>query len=125
MSTIKRIYISGAISGTPDAETRFGDAEEYLHFTYPEAELINPERVGREAAYTSPNLKHAEYMKISKTLLDLCDAIFMIPGWQQSKGAQWENGYAQGKGKEIILVDESWYHETGNKPSGQNISRIQ
>lgn len=123
---MKRIYISGAISGTTDAEMRFGDAEEYLHIIYPEAELINPERIGREAGYTSPGLKHSEYMEISKALLDLCDAIFMIPGWQQSRGAQWENGYAHGCGKEVILVDDSWYHETESKPSGQkNISRIQ
>ena len=123
MSKTKRIYISGAISGTHDAKARFEDAEEYLHFTYPEAEMINPQRVGGEAGYTSPSLKHDEYMHLCRALLDLCDAIFMIPGWQQSRGAQWEKGYAEGKGKEVILMDESRYHETG-KPSG-NISQIQ
>ena len=123
---MKRIYISGAISGTPDAEQRFGDAEEYLHIVYPEAELINPQRIRQEAARTSPSLTHEEYMELAKTELDQCDAIFMIPGWQKSLGATWENGYAHGCEKEVILMDDSWYHETESKPSGQkNISRIQ
>ena len=119
---MKRIYISGAISGTPDAEQRFGDAEEYLHIVYPEAEMINPQRIGGEAAYTAPSLTHKEYMKLAKTALDMCDAIFMIPGWQHSKGAMWENGYAMGCGKEVILMDESWFQET-EQPSTQDISR--
>ena len=122
--TMKRIYISGAISGTPDAEQRFGDAEEYLHIVYPEAETINPQRIGGEAAYTAPSLTHKEYMKLAKTALDMCDAIFMIPGWQHSKGAMWENGYAVGCGKEVILMDESWYQET-EQPSHENISRTE
>lgn len=121
---MKRIYISGAISGTKDAEMRFGDAEEYLHIIYPEAETINPQRIAREAAYTAPSLTHKEYMKLAKTALDMCDAIFMIPGWQKSRGAMWENGYAIGCGKEVILMDESWYQET-EQPSKENISRTE
>lgn len=45
-----------------------------------------------------------EFMKIDFMLLDLCDAIYMMPGWDLSKGACMERGYAMAKDL-IILGD--------------------
>lgn len=33
--------------------------------------------------------------------LDICDAIYMLDGWENSKGANQEYGFAKGKGIEI------------------------
>nr|DAZ41552.1 MAG TPA: protein of unknown function (DUF4406) [Caudoviricetes sp.] len=40
-------------------------------------------------------------MRMSFELLDLCDAIYMLDGWENSKGANQEYGFAKGKGIEI------------------------
>ena len=41
-------------------------------------------------------------MEIDIRLIDLCDAIYMIRGWEMSRGANREYGYALGKGKVIM-----------------------
>jgi len=113
MRKIERIYISGPITGTPDAQTRFGDAEERLHeagYT----KIINPQRVGEEAD-TDGSMSHDEYMRLSFALIDLCDAVYMMRGWQQSKGACMECGYALAKRKRIIYEIKEAH--------GENISR--
>ena len=60
---MKRIYISGAITGKTNYE---------------------------------------EYMDMSIMLLNMCDCIFMLNGWQQSRGANREYGYALAKDMTII-----------------------
>lgn len=44
---------------------------------------------------------HEEYMRMSFELLNICDAIYMLEGWENSKGANQEYGFAKGKGIEI------------------------
>ena len=41
---------------------------------------------------------YEEYMKVSLVLLDMCDAIYLLEGWQDSRGANREYGYAFGQG---------------------------
>ena len=38
------------------------------------------------------------------TMLDIADAIYMMTGWEKSKGACIEYGYAQAKDKKIITL---------------------
>ena len=98
-----RIYISGKVTGDEDnAKTRFDDAVQYLQKRYPEAEIVNPLEVNSGfGKYAKPS--HAEYMKISFALLDMCNGIYMIEGWEDSKGANQEYGYA--KGRKYIFVE--------------------
>lgn len=76
-----RIYISGAITGTEDFRERFLRAEKELiaagHDT------VNPARMND---IMPKNATHGEYMRMSFELLDLCDAIYMLDGWENSKG---------------------------------------
>jgi hypothetical protein len=44
-------------------------------------------------------------MDICLRLLDRCDTIYMLDGWQQSKGANREYGYALAKDMMIIKED--------------------
>lgn len=44
---------------------------------------------------------HEDYMRIDFMLLDLADTIYMLKGWENSKGACMEYGYAIAKDKEI------------------------
>lgn len=93
-----RLYISGAISGTTDYIERFSNAERKLYeqgYT-----VINPARVCN--ALPESAFSHEEYMKIDLALLDMCDGIYMLQGWEKSCGANRELGYALGKDKAVM-----------------------
>ena len=84
-----RVYISGAITGTTDYMERFAIAElKLLSLGY---EVINPSIILSHIPTTS---LHDEYMHISYALMDICDTICMIDGWQNSMGAKLEYDYA-------------------------------
>ena len=44
-------------------------------------------------------------MKVSLVLLDMCDAIYLLEGWQDSRGANREYGYALAKDYIILRAD--------------------
>ena len=97
-----RIYISGAITGQETtARKRFDKAAEYLGRMHPEAEMINPYLVGN-AADCMAALERNEYMHICYALMDLCDAVYFIPGWENSLGCQQEKIYATNRSMKVI-----------------------
>lgn len=95
-----RVYISGGITNVDDYMVKFMTAESNLKNQG--FEVINPAKVN----YSLPKtLTHEQYMKISYDLLSMCDAIYMMGGWQQSCGACQEYGYAYAKN--MIIMRES------------------
>ena len=50
-------------------------------------------------------IPHEAYMKIALAMLDACEAVYMLKGWQQSKGAMMEHDRAEAKGK-VIMYEE-------------------
>ena len=92
-----KIYISGPITNTPDYISNFSAAEHNLKSEYQNAEIINPTVLDKLP------LEYDEYMKLDLMLLDMCDAIYMMNGWEKSKGACIEFGYALAKGKSIYF----------------------
>ena len=44
-------------------------------------------------------------MKMSLTMLGMCDAIYMMDGWENSCGANREYGYALASGMKIMRED--------------------
>lgn len=48
------------------------------------------------------HIKYDEWMRMCIKLLDKCDVIAMVPGWQKSKGAVIEHQHASLRGKTII-----------------------
>ena len=95
-----KIYISGAITNNPNYKEDFERAEDYLQREYPKAEIINPALVN---SHLPKSTTHEEYMRMSFCMLDMADAIFMISGWEESKGANQEYGYALAKDKTILF----------------------
>ena len=91
-----KIYISGAISKNEYAEEAFRSAEDLVKVKF-KAVAINPYEVLKEL----PKLEHAEYMKICFAMMDICDAVYFIEGWEESTGASQEMGYAIAKGMKI------------------------
>ena len=101
-----KIYISGAITGTNDFMERFAKAEREL--TYIGYSVVNPAKVN---AQLPEDTNYDEYMKMCFCMLDMCDAIYMLNGWEESRGANREYGYAIAKGKEVIFESEGDLHE--------------
>ncbi len=97
-----KIYISGAISNNPNYKEDFERAEDYLQKEYPSAEIINPALVN---SCLPKSTTHEEYMRMSFCMMDMCDSVYFIKGWEESKGANQEYGYALAKDK-IILFEK-------------------
>ena len=93
------IYISGSVTNNDDYAADFNKAECWLklnHYT-----PINPAKLDEAL----PKLTYQQFMAIDYKLIELCDAIFMLDGWQKSKRAYAELSYAKSLGKKVIYQD--------------------
>ncbi|MBE5852887.1 MAG: DUF4406 domain-containing protein [Lachnospiraceae bacterium] len=101
-SKFKGIYISGPMSGVPAWEKvdSFMRAEMHLKEMFPDTRIINPIHLNG----FGKNLTYEEYMEIDLMLIDNCDAIYMLKGWQQSLGCNREYGYATAK--DMIVLEQ-------------------
>ena len=93
------IYISGSIANDPGYERKFEAAEKLL-LDRGWKHVINPAKVSEVLIGAS----YEEFMNVDMYLLSKCSAIYMLNGWENSKGANREYGYAQGKGMDIFIA---------------------
>lgn len=93
------IYISGKITGNPDYKADFEKAEKTLREKGFNA--INPCKIGEYDFFT-----YEQFLHIDFALIDIADAILMLPNWKSSKGANRELQYARSRGKCVILKDD-------------------
>lgn len=90
----QRVYISGPITGDPDARTRFRNAEGLK--VNEGFDVMNPFDNG-----VNDGSAWEEHMIADIRMLMLCDTIFMLNGWQSSKGARIEFKIAEEMGMDI------------------------
>ena len=97
-----KIYISGKMNGDSNFKEKFDYAEKFCWLNrislkiYEEyTEVINPAKLVR-----LPTWK--ESLRRDLKILNDCNAIFMIKGWEDSKGATLEHWYAKRRGLLII-----------------------
>lgn len=90
----KILYISGPITNHPDYIERFEAAEERLKSMG--FQPINPAKV---LLLLPTSLTYDQMMYMCYAMIDLSDGIYMLRGWQDSKGAKLELEYAFQKDK--------------------------
>lgn len=100
------IYISGAIRNNPNYIKDFQKAEQWLMLKGHTP--INPAKF----ITNLPKLTEEQIMKIDYCLLEICDTIFMLSGWQESKGACAELSYAKSLGKKPLY--QKYYERSKN-----------
>lgn len=96
MSMPTKYYISGAISSLPleQAKAQFAEAEERLRRRG--AEVANPTKNALPDSAT-----WEEHMTIDIIMLLSCQAVYMLPTWEQSKGASLEHRIAKELGMAV------------------------
>ena len=95
----KIVYLSGSITGNENYKTEFACAELFLRqMGYI---VINP----AELDEIVEGLTYEQIMQICYRLIDIADIIFMVSGWQKSKGANAELSYAKSLGKKVMYQD--------------------
>ena len=98
--TVKIVYLSGKITENKNYKYDFNVAEVYLRnqgYT-----VINPAQLDE---ISTKELSYEQYMQICYRLIDISDIIFMVSGWQSSKGANAELSYAKSLGKKVMYQD--------------------
>jgi hypothetical protein len=90
MEKKKVIYIAGRITGVPRYWEAFENAEDEL--TAMGFTVLIPTRLPQD-------LDNEKAMKICLTMIDQADAVYFLPGWNLSVGANLEMNYCKYIGK--------------------------
>lgn len=95
-----KVYISGKMGGIPEGRIvkRFEEAANYLR-----NEGFVP--VNPAVMLNNPGLEYDDYIKIDLKMLSICDAIYLLRGWENSPGSKEELKFAIATDKKIILEE--------------------
>jgi len=90
----KKIYLAGPMTGLPEFNkpafiTKASELEQEGHI------VLNP-------AVLPEGMKWEEYMYICIPMVSVADEIYMLKGWEESKGASIEHKEALAQGKSVV-----------------------
>lgn len=93
-----KAYISGPITGHPDAKEKFMAAEkELIGFEF---EPVNPFNNGLQK---DPAIEYTDHLLADLKSLSGCQIIYMLRNWQMSRGARIEYSFAVNMGIEVMF----------------------
>jgi hypothetical protein len=99
----RRIYVAGPMSGLPELNyPAFHEAAARLRAKgwHVENPAENPD------PHVDASCHWTAYMRMGLSQVATCHAIYMLPGWQKSKGASLEYMVAQQLGMQILIHDQ-------------------
>lgn len=96
-----RLYISGPITGVKNYKRIFQGAKDAL--TAKGYDVVNPAEL---TDVIGDSFSYDEILVIDLVLLSRCDAMVQLPGWEESRGANIEYGYALAADKIIIKLED-------------------
>ena len=101
MPPARRVYISGAIAGMDLKERREAFAQAAERIARMGLRPVNPfdNGVPQEAHWR-------EHMRADIRMLLTCQYIYMLRGWEQSKGAKLEHDVATSCGLRVLLYEQ-------------------
>lgn len=92
------IYISGKVSGLDPMDV-------FLKFLESEQKLIaHGYEVFNPTAWLTPETDWQQAMKLCIAILPMCDGIYLLPDWHQSRGAKIERDTALMLGMPVIEI---------------------
>ncbi len=94
-----RIYIAGKVTGDENYREKFKKTEAALA-------SIGHEPINPTCLRLPRSCRWKDYMALTLNMLDLADAVCLLPDWGESPGAYIEIGYAAAKGIGIITVNQ-------------------
>ena len=98
---MSRIYISGPITGVKNYRRHFQGAKDALMAKG--YDVVNPAEL---TAVIGDSFTYDEILAIDLDLLSRCDDMVQLPGWENSRGANVEYGYALAADKIIIKLED-------------------
>ncbi|CAK7037996.1 MAG: hypothetical protein MORG_01591 [Morganella sp. (in: enterobacteria)] len=96
-----KVYIAGPMSGLVNCNR--------YKFNRMADHLADYGHVALNPAILPDGLSQADYMAICVSMLQRCDAILMLNGWQGSEGAKAEHALAKKLGLEFITLTETFF----------------
>lgn len=93
------VYLSGPITGNDNYAEDFSRWEGIVKEKGDSP--INPAKLGL-------GLNETSYMPICLSMLEQADAILLLPGWANSKGANLEHAYATYQKKEVLYAGRTY-----------------
>lgn len=96
------IYLAGKMTGCPNynrtafilEEARLSELGHTVLSPANHIPLHNPEAIS-----------HSQYMHIGCAMIDAADAVYLLPGWEDSPGANAERKYAEYRGKIVEVLE--------------------
>ena len=93
-----KIYIAGKITGEPNYKETFKIAEN---------DLLEAGHAVLNPSILPLGFEHEEYIHICKAMIDVCNVVYMLKNWKESKGAKLEHKYAKEIGTRIAYEYEA------------------
>lgn len=90
-----KIYIAGKIKNNPSYIDDFKAMEECL--------LIAGNSV-MSPSILPQGFEEREYWDICKSMINVCDVVYFLPNWTESKGSHFEMGYCEGINKRYVIL---------------------
>lgn len=101
-----KVYIAGKITGDPDNYEKF--------YTVHEA-LCDRGYTVLDPVILPTGMEPGDYMRICFAMIECADCVVLLPGWEESKGANLELAYCKYVGKLALSLADFYEWQRGAK----------